>query len=82
VRVPLGARLGTGAIVTCHTTNTAGGGGYAARPDPAVVRSVYAVRGLRPQVAVALRSANPALYVSQAAPTAAERKVLDRLRGR
>jgi hypothetical protein len=80
--VPLGRRLGTGAIVTCRTTNTGGGGGYAARADATVRRSVYAVPGLRPTVAVALRAARPALYVSNAALTAAERKVLDRLRGR
>jgi hypothetical protein len=81
--VPLGRRLGRGAIISCRTTNTGGGaGGYAARAAAVVRQSVYAVPGLRPQVAVAMRGARPALFVSTATPTAAERRVLDRLRGR
>ena len=79
--VPLGRRLGRGAIIPCRTTSP--GGGYGGGLADAVVRqSVYAVPGLRPQVAIALRAAHPALFVSQATPTAAERTVLDRLRGR
>jgi hypothetical protein len=81
-RVPLGRRLGRGAMITCRTTNTGGGGGYGAHPGATVRQSVYAVPGLRPQIAVALRAAHPALFVSRATPTAAEQKVLDRLRGR
>ena len=85
--VPLGRRLGTGTIVTCRTTNVPPG--YAAAAprarsgDPATRRpSVYAVPGLRPQVAVALRGrTRTSLYVSRATPTAAERAVLARLRG-
>lgn len=82
--VPLGRRLGTGALIRCFTTNP-GGGGYGARPaggGAVIRRSVYAVPGLRPKLAVALRAAHPALYVSSATPTAAERRVLARLRGR
>jgi hypothetical protein len=80
VRVPLGRRLGRGAIITCRTTNTGGGaGGYAAHASAVVRQSVYAVPGVRPQVAVAMRAARPGLFVSRATPTAAERAVLDRL---
>jgi hypothetical protein len=78
--VPLGRRLGRGAIITCRTTN-AGAGGYG-RADAVVRQSVYAVPGLRPHVAIAMRAVHPALFVSPATPTAAERKVIDRLRGR
>jgi hypothetical protein len=71
--VALGRRLGTGAIVSsCHTLY----------PGVPVRRSVYAVPGLRPQVALALRAAHPVLFVSNAVPTAAELRVLARLRGR
>jgi len=71
--VPVDRRLGRGVILRCSTT----------RPAQVVSRvSLYAVRGVRPQVAVALRPSRPALYVSNAQPTAAERRVLDRLRGR
>ena len=80
-RVPLGPRLGTGALITCRTTNT-GGGGYGARAGATVHQSVYAVPGVRSRVAIAMRAARPALFVSTAAPTAAERRVLARLRGR
>ena len=74
-RVPiLQRRLGRGALVGCSFTRGAAGG----------VRrvSVYAVRGVRPAVAVALRPLRPALYLSSATPRAAERRALDRLRGR
>jgi hypothetical protein len=73
--VALGRRLGRGTIIPCAT----GGGLY---PGVPVHQSIYAVPGLRPQVAVARRAVHPALFVSQATPTAAEQKVLDRLRGR
>ena len=72
-RPPLGPRLeGTGVIVPCSTT----------RLEPGVVPrvSVYAVRGIRPQVAIAARPSRPALYVSTVTPTAAERRILERLR--
>jgi hypothetical protein len=74
-RVPVDRRLGLGAIVGCSVTHGTG---------PGQVRrvSVYAVRGVRPQVAIALRPSKPALYVSTARATAAERRVLDRLRAR
>src|SRR5436190_19537239 len=72
--VPLDRRLGLGAFVGCGITRGT------ARLVPRV--SVYAVRGVRPRVAIALRPSKPALYVSNARPTAAERRVLDRLRGR
>jgi hypothetical protein len=70
--VPLGRRVGLGAIVSCRTLY---------RSEPAR-RSLYAVPGLRPQLAVALKSARPVLFVSNATPTAAELRVLARLRGR
>jgi Family of unknown function (DUF6281) len=71
--VPVDRRLGLGAIIGCSITR-----GTA----PGQVRrvSVYAVRGVRPQVAIALRPSKPALYVSAVRATAAERRVLDRLR--
>jgi hypothetical protein len=75
--VPLGRALGRGAVITCPAI----GGGYGAHPGATARQSVYAVPGLRPQVAVALRAVHPALFVSTATPTAAEQKVLTRLRG-
>jgi hypothetical protein len=75
-RIPLDRRLGTGVIIRCSVPRAAG----AARAIPRV--SVYAIRGVRPQVALALRPSKPVLYVSNARATAAERRVLDRLRGR
>jgi hypothetical protein len=77
--VPLGRRRGTGTLVRCATTST---DPYAPSAGATARRSVYAVPGVRTKVAVALRAARPALYVSTAAPTAAERRVLNRLRGR
>jgi len=72
-RVPVDRRLGLGVLIRCSI----------ARPAQVVPRvSVYAVRGVRPSVAIALRPSKPALYVSTATPTAAERRVLDRLRAR
>jgi hypothetical protein len=70
-RVAPGARIGTGTVVPCATT----GGGLRRV-------GVYAVPGVRSRVAVAARAGRPALYLSGARPTAAERRVLDRLRGR
>jgi Family of unknown function (DUF6281) len=78
-RFPLGPRLGTGTRVRCATTST---DPYAPSTGATARRSVYAVPGVRTKVAVALRAATPLLYVSSAAPTAAERRVLNRLRGR
>ena len=73
-RVPVERRVGRGALFGCSVTRGAAGG----------VRrvSVYAVRGVRPEVAVALRPERPALFLSSATPTAAERRALDRMRGR
>jgi len=74
-RVPVGRRLGRGAIVGCSIT-------HGASRDVLRRVSVYTVRGVRPQVAIALRPSKPALYVSSVRATAAERRVLNRLRGR
>src|SRR4051812_3924582 len=74
--VPLDRRLGTGVIIRCGYPRAAGPGQVVPRV------SVYAVRGVRPQVALGLRPSKPVLYVSNARPTAAEQRVLDRLRGR
>jgi hypothetical protein len=85
--VPLGRRLGTGTLVTCRVTNVPPGYAAAAGPrargyDVTRRLSVYAVSGIRPQVALALRGrTRTSLYVSPARPTAAERAVLARLRG-
>ena len=71
-RAPLGPRLdGTGILVACSRTTSAG-----------VVHriTVYAVRGVRTRVAIAVRPGKPALYVSNVTPTAAERRILNRLR--
>jgi hypothetical protein len=74
--VPLDRRLGTGVLIRCGVPRAVGPGQVIPRV------SVYAIRGVRPQVALALRPAKPVLYVSKATPTAAERRVLDRLRAR
>jgi hypothetical protein len=74
--VPVARRLGRGALVGCTVTR-----GNAAQGGVRRV-SVYAVRGVRPEVAVALRPERPALFLSSTKPTAAERRVLDRMRGR
>jgi hypothetical protein len=74
-RVPVGRRLGLGAIVGCSIT-------HGASRDVLRRVSVYTVRGVRPQVAIALRPSRPALYLSSVRATAAERRVLNRLRGR
>ena len=89
--IPVGSRLGKGTVVnTCATTHTstppAPGGGYGAaaangEPGVPIKRVVYAVDGLRPQVAIVVKSRRPALYVSQTKATAAELAILRRLRG-
>jgi hypothetical protein len=69
---PLGPRLDrTGILVGCSRTTTAG---------VAHRITVYSVRGVRTRVAIAVRPAKPALYVSNVTPTAAERRILNRLR--
>lgn len=78
--VALGRRLGTGTIVNlCRTTNTTP---RVARSEETVRRSVYAVDGVRPSVAVAVRGRRPVLFVSRHAATAAEVRVLNRIRHR
>ena len=75
-QVPVRQRLGRGSLFGCTITRGTARQGGIRRV------SVYAVRGVRPKVALALRPSKPALYVSNTTPTAAERRVLDRLRGR
>jgi hypothetical protein len=78
-----GRALGNGTLHTCSTTNLPPGyAGRSARVGAdALVRPVFAVAGVRSQVAVALKSrTRTTLYVSRATPTAAERAVLSRLR--
>jgi hypothetical protein len=71
---------------SCATTHTSTpGGGYSTavadgEPGLPIRRVVYAVDGLRPQVAIAVRSRRTALYVSNTTPTAGELKILRRLR--
>jgi hypothetical protein len=74
--VPVTRRLGRGALFGCTVTRGSARQGAVRR-----VR-VYAVRGVRSRVAVAVRPERPALFLSSTTPTAAERRVLDRLRGR
>jgi hypothetical protein len=89
--IPIGARLGKATVVnpcaTTHTATPAPGGGYgraAANGEPgvAVRRVVYTVDGVRPQVAIVVKSRRPTLFVSQATQTAAERTLIRRLVGR
>ena len=88
--IPIGSRLGKGTVAkSCATTHTpapAPGGGYGAaavdgEPGVPITRVVYAVDGLRPQVAIVVKSRRPALYVSQTKPSATELATLRRLRG-
>ena len=72
--VPIGPRLGRGVILGCSITRGRQGGLRRV--------TVYTLRGVRPRVAVALRPGKPALYGSNATPTAAERRLINRLRGR
>jgi uncharacterized protein DUF6281 len=80
--IPLGRRLGTAAVIGCATTNTAPPG-YSAAPRATVRHSIFAVAGVHSQVAVAMRGASTTrLFMSTAKPSAAEQRVLNRLRGR
>jgi hypothetical protein len=76
--VPLGPRLGKGTLFNpCRTTNPtprAAAGGVVVR------RSVYAVDGVRPSVAVAITGRRSVLFVSRHTATAAEVRVLNRIR--
>jgi hypothetical protein len=81
--VKAGRALGNGTLHTCSTTSLPPG--YAARSArvgaASLVRPVFAVPGVRSKIAVALKSrTRTSLYVSRAAPTAAERAVLKKLR--
>jgi hypothetical protein len=81
--IKAGSALGNGTLHTCATTNLPPGyAGHSARvAADSLVRPVYAVPGVRSQVAVALKSrTRTTLYVSRATATAAERAVLARLR--
>jgi hypothetical protein len=80
--VPLGRMLGKGRVrSTCRETNTTAGGARAGAASGVVLRRLYAVDGLRPQVAVATAGRRARLYVSRTPATAAELGVLRRLRG-
>jgi hypothetical protein len=80
--LPLGRMLGKGTVrSSCRTTNsTTAGGARGAAPGAAVKRRLYAVAGLRPQVAVAIAGRRPSLYVSRTRATSSELRVLRRLR--
>jgi hypothetical protein len=80
--LPLDRMLGKGTLrSSCRTTNsTTAGGARGAAPDVTVKRRLYAVEGLRPQVAVATAGRKPSLYVSRTPATASELRVLRRLR--
>jgi hypothetical protein len=76
--IPLGPRLGKGTLISpCRATNPtprAAAGGVIAR------RTVYEVDGVRPSVAVAITGRRAVLFVSRHAATAAEIRVLNRIR--
>jgi hypothetical protein len=80
--IPLGRMLGKGTLrSSCRTTNgTATGGGRGAAPAITLKRRLYAVDGLRPQVAVAIAGRRPSLYVSRTPATSSELRLLRRLR--
>ena len=80
--LPLGRILGKGTLrSSCRTTNsTTTGGARGAAPGITVKRRLYAVDGLRPQVAVATAGRRPSLYVSRTPATSSELHVLRRLR--
>jgi hypothetical protein len=89
--IPIGSRLGKATVVnpcsTTHTATPAPGGGYGAaavngEPGVSIKRVVYTVDGLRPQVAIVVRSRKPTLFVSRMPETAAERMLIQRLVGR
>jgi hypothetical protein len=76
--VPLGRRLGKATVIDpCRTTNPPP---RAALAGTTVRRSVYAVDGVRPAVAVAMGGRRPVLFVSRHAATAAEVSVLNGIR--
>ena len=78
--VPLGRRLGTAAVLGCATTSPPG---YSAASAATARHSIFAVDGLRTQVAIAMRGASSTrLFVSTTPATAAEKRVLTRLRGK
>jgi hypothetical protein len=80
--IPLGRLLGKGRLrSSCRETNSAAGGARTAAADIVLRRRLYAVDGLRPQLAVATTGGRPSLYVSRTPATAAELRVLRRLRG-
>jgi hypothetical protein len=80
--LPLGRMLGKGTLrSSCRTTNsTTGGGARGVAPGITVKRRLYAVDGLRPQVAVAIAGRRPSLYVARTPATSSELRVLRRLR--
>ena len=81
-QIPLGRRLGTAAVLGCATTNPAPPG-YSAAPRATVRRPLFAIDGVRSQIAVAMRGASSTrLFVSTGHATAAEQRVLRRLRGK
>src|SRR5262249_32562395 len=79
----LGRRLGTAAILGCSTTNTAPPG-YSAAPRVTARHSIFAVTGLRSQVAIAMKgTSSTRLFVSTTTKASAtEQRVLNRLRGK
>jgi hypothetical protein len=81
--LPLGRMLGRGTLrSSCRTTNgVTTGDARGAAPGITVRRRLYAVDGLRPQVAVATSGRRPGLYVSHTPATSSELRVLRRLRG-
>jgi len=81
-QIPLGRRLGTAAVLGCATTNPAPPG-YSAAPRATVRRPLFAIDGVRSQIAVAMRGASTTrMFVSTQQATAAEQRVLRRLRGK
>jgi hypothetical protein len=89
--IPIGSRLGKATVVnpcaTTHTPTATPGGGYGAaavngEPGVPIRRVVYTVDGLRPSVAIVVKSRHPTLFVSRTTQTAAERALIQRLVGR
>jgi hypothetical protein len=89
--IPIGTRLGKATVVnpcaTTHPATPAPGGGYGAaaansETGVSIKRVIYTVDGLRPQVAIVVKSRRPMLFVSQATQTTAERTLIRRLVGR
>ena len=76
--VPLGRRLGRGTLTSsCRQTNPAP---RAAAAGTRIRRVVYAVDGVRSSVAIAVAGRHPTLFVSARPASAAEVRVLDRIR--